>query len=75
MTDATTPTSGVSATSQIVHRPINLNDNSTTSRRKKKKKRILEFKHLNIDQKLAAQKVLTAQDYALILGMPGTGTV
>ncbi|KAJ9091006.1 hypothetical protein QFC19_009302 [Naganishia cerealis] len=29
--------------------------------------------HLNPDQKLAMKKVLTAKDYALILGMPGTG--
>ncbi|GAA5950222.1 hypothetical protein JCM21900_003514 [Sporobolomyces salmonicolor] len=28
---------------------------------------------LNDDQKLALEKVLAAQDYALILGMPGTG--
>ncbi|GJN93127.1 hypothetical protein Rhopal_006172-T1 [Rhodotorula paludigena] len=28
---------------------------------------------LNSDQKLALEKVLAAQDYALILGMPGTG--
>ncbi|KAJ3009133.1 UNVERIFIED_CONTAM: Tripartite DNA replication factor [Siphonaria sp. JEL0065] len=28
---------------------------------------------LNIDQKNAMQKVLTANDYSLILGMPGTG--
>lgn len=30
-------------------------------------------KGLNGDQKLAMEKVLTAKDYALILGMPGTG--
>ncbi|KAJ9114076.1 hypothetical protein QFC22_005896 [Naganishia vaughanmartiniae] len=29
--------------------------------------------HLNPDQRLAMRKVLTAKDYALILGMPGTG--
>ncbi|GAA5824913.1 hypothetical protein JCM11251_005391 [Rhodosporidiobolus azoricus] len=29
--------------------------------------------HLNSDQKDALEKVLAAQDYALILGMPGTG--
>lgn len=29
--------------------------------------------HLNPDQRLAMKKVLTAKDYALILGMPGTG--
>ncbi|BGP34795.1 DNA replication endonuclease-helicase Dna2 [Rhodotorula toruloides] len=29
--------------------------------------------HLNDDQRQAVAKVLTAQDYALILGMPGTG--
>ncbi|CDR35720.1 RHTO0S01e05644g1_1 [Rhodotorula toruloides] len=29
--------------------------------------------HLNGDQRQAVAKVLTAQDYALILGMPGTG--
>lgn len=29
--------------------------------------------HLNASQRVAMQKVLTAQDYALILGMPGTG--
>ncbi|GAA5886249.1 hypothetical protein JCM6882_001581 [Rhodosporidiobolus microsporus] len=29
--------------------------------------------HLNSDQKEALEKVLAAQDYALILGMPGTG--
>lgn len=29
--------------------------------------------HLNIDQREAMRKVMTAKDYALILGMPGTG--
>lgn len=29
--------------------------------------------HLNIDQKCAIEKVLSANDYALVLGMPGTG--
>ncbi|EPQ30832.1 uncharacterized protein PFL1_01730 [Pseudozyma flocculosa PF-1] len=29
--------------------------------------------HLNVDQRAAMHKVLSAQDYALILGMPGTG--
>lgn len=28
---------------------------------------------LNIDQRKAVEKVLTAEDYALVLGMPGTG--
>ncbi|SPO05039.1 related to DNA helicase [Cephalotrichum gorgonifer] len=28
---------------------------------------------LNIDQKRAVEKVMSAQDYALVLGMPGTG--
>ena len=28
---------------------------------------------LNVDQKRAIQKVMSAQDYALVLGMPGTG--
>ncbi|KOS23242.1 DNA replication ATP-dependent helicase/nuclease DNA2 [Escovopsis weberi] len=28
---------------------------------------------LNVDQKLAIEKVMSAQDYALVLGMPGTG--
>lgn len=31
------------------------------------------LKHLNLNQREAAKKVLSAQDYALILGMPGTG--
>jgi DNA replication ATP-dependent helicase Dna2 len=29
--------------------------------------------HLNADQRAAVERVLTARDYALILGMPGTG--
>ena len=29
--------------------------------------------HLNVDQKCAIEKVLSAKDYALVLGMPGTG--
>lgn len=29
--------------------------------------------HLNVDQRAAMRKVLSAQDYSLILGMPGTG--
>jgi len=32
-----------------------------------------EFVQLNHDQQRAVEKVLTAQDFALILGMPGTG--
>ena len=28
---------------------------------------------LNLNQRIAIMKVLTAEDYALILGMPGTG--
>ncbi|KAJ1653612.1 DNA replication endonuclease-helicase Dna2 [Dispira simplex] len=32
-----------------------------------------QFAMLNIDQRQAVDKVLHAQDYALILGMPGTG--
>eukprot|EP00624_Nannochloropsis_granulata_P004146 evm.model.NODE_30790_length_18481_cov_18.195553.8 len=32
-----------------------------------------EFVQLNHDQQRAVEKVLTAQDYALLLGMPGTG--
>lgn len=30
-------------------------------------------KALNVDQKKAIQKVMSAEDYALVLGMPGTG--
>lgn len=29
--------------------------------------------NLNVDQKLAIEKVMSAKDYALVLGMPGTG--
>ncbi|RFU35334.1 hypothetical protein B7463_g965, partial [Scytalidium lignicola] len=29
--------------------------------------------HLNVDQRRALDKVMTAEDYALVLGMPGTG--
>ena len=29
--------------------------------------------HLNIDQRRAIEKVMSARDYALVLGMPGTG--
>ncbi|KAJ3565241.1 hypothetical protein NPX13_g7575 [Xylaria arbuscula] len=32
-----------------------------------------EQESLNVDQKRAIQKVMSAQDYALVLGMPGTG--
>lgn len=32
-----------------------------------------EFARLNRDQQAAVEKVLTAKDYALLLGMPGTG--
>lgn len=32
-----------------------------------------EFHRLNVDQQRAVQKVLNSLDYALILGMPGTG--
>ncbi|KAJ1978736.1 DNA replication endonuclease-helicase Dna2 [Dimargaris xerosporica] len=32
-----------------------------------------EFAQLNVDQRHAVEKVLNAEDYALILGMPGTG--
>ncbi|KAJ6559180.1 DNA replication factor Dna2-domain-containing protein [Mycena vulgaris] len=31
------------------------------------------FEHLNVNQQEAMRKVLAAQDYAMILGMPGTG--
>lgn len=34
---------------------------------------IAEQASLNVDQKRAIQKVMSAQDYALVLGMPGTG--
>ena len=29
--------------------------------------------HLNVDQRAAIEKVMSARDYALVLGMPGTG--
>ena len=29
--------------------------------------------HLNVDQRAAIEKVMSAKDYALVLGMPGTG--
>eukprot|EP01083_Nonionella_stella_P277847 944715_1 len=32
-----------------------------------------EFQELNVDQQRAIEKVLCAKDYALVLGMPGTG--
>lgn len=32
-----------------------------------------EGESLNVDQKRAIEKVMSAQDYALVLGMPGTG--
>lgn len=32
-----------------------------------------EMKSLNVDQKRAIDKVMSAEDYALVLGMPGTG--
>ncbi|XWW98796.1 hypothetical protein V2A60_006799 [Cordyceps javanica] len=34
---------------------------------------ISEQESLNVDQKKAIEKVMSAQDYALVLGMPGTG--
>ncbi|KAJ8126536.1 hypothetical protein O1611_g7102 [Lasiodiplodia mahajangana] len=34
---------------------------------------IAEQASLNVDQRRAIQKVMSAQDYALVLGMPGTG--
>ncbi|KAM3450232.1 hypothetical protein MY3296_006235 [Beauveria thailandica] len=34
---------------------------------------ISEQDSLNVDQKRAIEKVMSAQDYALVLGMPGTG--
>jgi DNA replication ATP-dependent helicase Dna2 len=34
---------------------------------------VTDGESLNIDQKLAIEKVMSAQDYALVLGMPGTG--
>lgn len=33
----------------------------------------VEAEDLNVDQKRAIEKVMSAQDYALVLGMPGTG--
>jgi Cdc6-like AAA superfamily ATPase len=32
-----------------------------------------EFLQLNRDQQAAVEKVLTTRDYAILLGMPGTG--
>ncbi|KAI9151817.1 DNA replication ATP-dependent helicase/nuclease DNA2 [Paramyrothecium foliicola] len=34
---------------------------------------VTEGESLNVDQKKAIEKVMSAQDYALVLGMPGTG--
>ncbi|DAZ96408.1 TPA: hypothetical protein N0F65_012489 [Lagenidium giganteum] len=34
---------------------------------------IQEFQRLNLDQQRAVQKVINSLDYALVLGMPGTG--
>ncbi|EGX93313.1 DNA replication helicase Dna2, putative [Cordyceps militaris CM01] len=34
---------------------------------------VSEQETLNVDQKKAIEKVMSAQDYALVLGMPGTG--
>lgn len=34
---------------------------------------LTDREHINIDQRRAIEKVMSAQDYALVLGMPGTG--
>lgn len=34
---------------------------------------VADSESLNVDQKAAIEKVMSAQDYALVLGMPGTG--
>lgn len=34
-----------------------------------------DFSDLNVDQRKAINNVLSAKDYALVLGMPGTGKV
>jgi DNA replication ATP-dependent helicase Dna2 len=34
---------------------------------------VTDGESLNVDQKMAIEKVMSAQDYALVLGMPGTG--
>ncbi|PTB54017.1 hypothetical protein M431DRAFT_86646 [Trichoderma harzianum CBS 226.95] len=34
---------------------------------------VTDGENLNVDQKRAIEKVMSAQDYALVLGMPGTG--
>lgn len=35
--------------------------------------KLTDRKNINIDQRRAIEKVMSAQDYALVLGMPGTG--